>query len=119
MHAVRDLLDQAITDRNGRDMGRVDRVVVDVPTGSPPRIVAIEVGASALGQRFSPTIGRWTEGLEHALGVDQGQPLRIHVHQILGVTSHVKVDLAFGETPAANVERKLRALLGRLPGATR
>jgi hypothetical protein len=31
----------------------------------------------------------------------------------------VKVDLAFGETAAANLERKLRGLVGQLPGAHR
>ena len=119
MHLVRDLLDTAVIDRNGREMGRVDRVVLEVRRGSPPRVAAIEVGASALGHRLGPTWGRWAAGLLHAFGVDEGQPLRIHVSQILGVTDAVKVDLAFGETPAANVERTLRRFISALPGADR
>ena len=119
MHLVRDLLDKAVTDRNGREMGRVDRVVLEVRDGPPPRVAAIEVGASALGHRLGRTCGRWVAGLLHACGVDEGQPLRIHVSQMLHVTDEVKVDLAFGETAAANVERKARRFISALPGADR
>jgi hypothetical protein len=119
VHLVRDLLDKAVVDRNGREMGRVDRVVLEAGPGAPPRVTAIEVGASALGHRLGRRCGRWAAGLLHALGVDDGQPLRIHVSQMLGVTDAVKVDLAFGETPAANVEHQARRLISALPGAER
>jgi len=119
VHLVRDLLDKAVVDRNGREMGRVDRVVLDLRDGAPPRVVSIEVGASALGRRLGRRCGRWAAALLHAFGVDGGQPLRIHVSQILGVTDTVKVDLAFGETSAANVERTLRRIVAAVPGANR
>jgi sporulation protein YlmC with PRC-barrel domain len=119
VHLVRDLLDKAIVDRNGREMGRVDRIVVERSAGSQPRVAAVEVGASALAQRLSRALGRWTMGLLHGLGVADGQPLRIHVSQIVAVTDDVKVDYAFGETAAANLERKLRGFVSRLPGGNR
>ena len=119
MHLVRDLLDKAVIDRNGREMGRADRVVLEVRRGSPPRVAAIEVGASALGQRLGPSWGRWAAALLHGFGVDEGQPLRVHVSQILGVTDTITVDLAFGHTPAANVEHKLRRFISALPGVDR
>jgi hypothetical protein len=119
MHLVRDLLDKAVVDRHGRDMGRVDRVVIERASGAPPRVVAIEIGPSALAGRLARSFGRWVTGLLHGLAVDEGQPLRVHVSQILGVTDTVKVDLAFGETPAANVELALRGLIRRIPGANR
>jgi PRC-barrel domain protein len=117
VHLVRDLLDKAVVDRNGREMGRVDRVVIERGHGSPSRVVAIEVGLSALGERLGSTFGGWTTGLLHGLGIEQGQPLRVQVGQILDVANTVKVNLAFGETPAANLERKLRRLVKRIPGA--
>jgi sporulation protein YlmC with PRC-barrel domain len=119
MQLVRDLLDKAIVDRHGREMGRVDRVVIERSAGSPPRVVAVEVGSSALAARLSRALGRWATGLLHGLAVAEGQPLRIHVSQILAVTENVKVDCAFGETPAANVERKLRGFVTTLPGGRR
>lgn len=117
MHIVRDLLDKAVVDRNGVKMGRVDRVVLERGRGSPPRVVAIEVGLSALAARLGGASGRWVTGLLYGLGIEQGQPLRVHVGQILSVTDTVKVDLAFGETPAANLENKLRRLVKHIPGA--
>jgi hypothetical protein len=114
---VRDLLDVSVVDRNGREMGRVDRVVLERSAGSPPRVVAIEIGPSALGARLGRSVGRWVTGLLHALGVAGGQPLRVSVAQILDISDAVKVDLAFGETPAAALEIKLRALVRRIPGA--
>jgi hypothetical protein len=119
MQLVRDLLDKAIVDRNGREMGRVDRIVIQRRVGSPPRVIALEVGASALAERLGGALGRWVTGLLHGLAVDAGQPLRAHVSQILGVTDSVKLDLAFGETSAANVERKLRRFVSTIPGANR
>jgi len=119
VHIVRDLLDKQIVDRNGREMGRVDRIVMAAVAGSQPTVIAIEVGASALGTRLGRAFGRWIAGILHGFGVDTGQPVRIHVSQILDAADKVKVDLAFGETPAANVERSLARLVSRLPGARR
>jgi len=119
VHLVRDLLDKAVIDRHGRETGRVDRVLLEVDRGSPPRVAAIETGASALGDRLGRICGRCVAGLLHALGVDEGQPVRIHVTQILAVTERVKVDVAFGETAAANVERTARRVVSALPGARR
>ena len=119
MHLVRDLLDKRIVDRNGREMGRVDRIVVEHGGGAPWRVIAIEVGPSALAARLGSSFGRWILGLLHGLDIEQGQPLRVNVEQMLEVTDSVKVDLAFGDTAAANAERKLRGLVKRIPGATR
>jgi sporulation protein YlmC with PRC-barrel domain len=118
VHLIRDLLDKAVVDRNGREMGRVDRVVLERRNGEP-RVTAIVIGASALADRLDHTLGRWVMGLLHGLGVADGQPVRIHVSQILAVTDAVKVDVAFGDTPAANLERSLRGLIRRIPGARR
>jgi hypothetical protein len=119
MHLVRDLLDKAVVDRNGREMGRVDRVVLEGGRGSPSRVVAIEVGASALAERVARRFGGWITGLLYGLGIEQGQPLRVRAGEILEVTDTVKVDLAFGETAAANLENKLRRLVKQIPGASR
>jgi hypothetical protein len=119
VNLVRDLLDKAAVDRNGREMGRVDSVVVERRDDSPPRVVAIEIGPAVLARRLSPTLGRWVAGIEHGFGVDEGRPLRIHVSSLLAVADKIKVDVAVGETSAANVEEVLRGLVARLPGAER
>ena len=107
MDLVHDVLDKKVVDRNGREMGRVDSIVLDVRDGAPPRIAAIELGPAVLAHRIHPVLGRWIAALEHGFGVDEGRPLRIPYSAILDIRDHVKVDLAFGETAAATVEQRL------------
>ena len=115
MDLVRDVLDKKVVDRHGRDMGRVDGLVLHATNGRPPRVSAIEVGPAVLGHRLLPLLGRCVSGIEHALGIDRGRPLRIPFRSVLDITDQVKVDLAFGETSAATVELRLRRWVGALP----
>ena len=118
MDLVHDVLDKKVVDRNGRDMGRVDSIVVDLRDGAPPRVVALEIGPAVLACRIHPVLGRIVSGIEHACGVDEGRPLRIPVGKILGITDHVKVDLAAGQTSAATVEHHLRRWVSRIAGSS-
>jgi hypothetical protein len=118
MDLVHDLLDKPVLDRNGREMGRVDSVVLTVSDGEPPRVSAFEIGPAVLARRLSPRLGRWLEALEHAFAIDAGRPLRIPAGAVLGIHDHVSVDRAFGETAAATVEQRLRRWVGSLPGSS-
>src|SRR5829696_4474598 len=115
MDLVRDLLDKEVVDRNGREMGRVDRIVVRVREGAPPAIIAFEIGPSAFASRLSATFGRWMEALEHAFDVDHGRPVRMTVGQVLDFNDHVKFDVAIGDTAVTAIERKLRRWVSALP----
>jgi sporulation protein YlmC with PRC-barrel domain len=117
MRLARDVLDKAIVDRNGREMGRADGIVLELREGEPPRVAAIQVGPSVLGHRLGARIGRWIEALEHAFGVDEGRPVRIEFSDVVGNEKDIKVDVALGETAAGVVEQKLRAWVARLPGS--
>jgi hypothetical protein len=118
MDLVHDLLDKHVVDRNGREMGRVDTLVLTLRDGEQPRVVALEIGPAVVAHRLGETLGRWAAALEHAFGVDAGRPLRVRISQILGIHEHVKLDLAFGETPAATVEQRLRRWVGSIPGSS-
>jgi hypothetical protein len=115
---ARDLLDNEVLDRNGRPMGRVDGIVVEIRDGAPPRVAGIEIGPAVLAFRVHPVLGRWVAALEVGLGIDEGRPLRIPFTDILGLAGHVRVDRAIGETSAGNVERALRRIVSRIPGAS-
>jgi sporulation protein YlmC with PRC-barrel domain len=117
MELVRDLLDKLVIDRNGREMGRVDGIVIECGDGIPPRVSAVEIGPSVLGYRLHPAIGRLLAGLEHAFGVAHGRPVRIPFSDVTEIATDVKVDLAIGETAVGNVEQALRGWIGKLPGA--
>jgi hypothetical protein len=116
MDLVRDLLDKRVSDRNHREMGRVDRVILAVPHGAPPRVVAFGVGPAVLASRLQPVLGRWVAALERACGVETGRPLRIDMRDVINIHDHVNVDMAFGETAAATIERRLRRLVALISG---
>src|SRR5215218_8088808 len=108
MDLVRDMLDKKVVDRNGRDMGRVDSIILRFDAAEPPSVLALEVGPSVLAARVTPLFGRWVAALEHGFGISDGRPFRISFKDILHVHNHIKIDVAFSETPAATIEQRLR-----------
>ena len=54
MDLVRDILDKAVVDRQGREIGRADSVVLALGGGAP-RVARIEVGLAVLVERMWPT----------------------------------------------------------------
>lgn len=117
MDVVHDVLDKHVVDRNGRAMGRVDGIVLDVRESGPPRLAEVLIGASALGSRLNPVLGRWVHGVEHGLGIGEERPIRIAFSHVEAIGEKVKVDLAVGETSADTLERRLRTWLLRIPGS--
>jgi len=116
MDLVRDVLDKLVVDRNGREMGRVDGIVLERRDGLPV-VAALEIGPSVLGHRLHPAIGRFIAGLEQAFGVADGRPVRIPFRDVLQIGAEIKVDLSIGQTGAGNIEQRLRALIRKIPGA--
>jgi hypothetical protein len=114
MDLIRDILDKAVVDRNDREMGRVDGIVLDLHPGRQPRVAALEVGPSVLAYRLRPALARWVEAFERAWGVDEGRPLRIATRDILRIELDIKVDVAVGQTGAENIEMRLRRWIRRI-----
>jgi sporulation protein YlmC with PRC-barrel domain len=118
MDLIRDLLDKKVVDRHGRDLGRVDRIVLQMRPQTPPRVVAIEVGPVAAGLRIGRVFGRLAAALEHVFGVGDRGTLRIPEQAILEARDHVKVDLTFADTSASALEQRLRRLISSIPGSS-
>jgi len=117
MDVVHDVLDKHIVDRNGREMGRVDGIVLEVRENAPPRLAEVLIGASVLGARVNPLLGRWVHGLEHALGIGKERPIRIAFSHVDAIGGKVKIDLAVGETGADTLEGRIRTWLLKIPGS--
>jgi sporulation protein YlmC with PRC-barrel domain len=117
MDLVHELLDQPVVDRNGRPMGRVDGIVLDVRDDAPPRVVSIAIGPAVLGERLHRTVGRWIRGIEVACGVAEGRPVEIALTDIAVVNGRVHADVAAGDTAALAVEQRVRGWIHRVPGA--
>ena len=116
MDLVRDIEDKLVLDRDGREIGRVDRVLLEMRADGP-HVAALEIGPAVLATRLSARLGRWVAAFEYALGFDRGRPLRIPVQEIVATDPHIRIDRSFSDTPAATVEAALRSWLPRLPGA--
>ena len=117
MDVVHDVLDKPIVDRNGQEMGRVDGVEIEVRQGEPPRLSAVLIGASVLGFRLHPAIGRWVHGLEHGLGIGDQRPIRIEFSRLSEISENVAIDLTAEETGADTLERRVRTCLLKIPGS--
>jgi hypothetical protein len=63
MDLVGDLLDKRLLDKNGRYVGTVDSIVLEVDGDAPPIVTAVRVGAPALLRRLHPRLARWARRL--------------------------------------------------------
>ncbi len=117
MDVVHDMLDKHLVDRNGHELGRVDGIVLDLRDGQPPTLTGMLIGASVLGSRVNPTVGRWVHGLEHALGIGDLRPIHIGFDRITEIDDKIKVDVAVAETTADAVEKRIRTWLLKIPGS--
>ena len=118
LHLVRDLLDKKVVDRDGREMGRVDGVIVEIGGDRPPCVTAIEISAAVLAGRVLPLLGRVASAIERVLDIDAGKPIRIPYGAILDITDQIRIDVSAGDTPAVALEHKLRNLFSALPGGS-
>lgn len=117
MNVVRDLLDKAVVDRDGREMGRVDGVVIDLEKSQPPRLASILIGPAALAHRLHPPLERWVQAAEKRLGADRGRPVRIDFRDIDEIDRPIRLRLSIRETAAAAIEEWLRTWVLKLPGS--
>ncbi len=116
MDVVKDVLDELVVDRNGREMGRADGILLEVD-GGPPRVAAILIGPAVLGSRLHPALGRLVGALERRLGVARGRPVRVDFADVDKIDRKIQLRLAIGETAVAAIEDQLRAWVLKLPGS--
>jgi sporulation protein YlmC with PRC-barrel domain len=116
MDVVRDVLDKSVVDRHGREMGRVDAILVEYGDG-PPRITTLLIGPAALGSRLHPAVGRLMSRLESRLGIDRDRPSRISVGDVDDIDRKIRLRLTIGETATSAFEQLLRRWVVKLPGS--
>jgi hypothetical protein len=58
---VREVLDQLLVDRNGREFGRVDGIIVHLRRDKPPRLGEIEIGTFTALRRVSVKLAEWLQ----------------------------------------------------------
>ena len=102
---VRDVLDVQVLDREGRPMGKVDGIGLELRDGAAPRVAYLEVDAASAWRRLGERFGRWARRAQEKWG---GGAFRFTWAQVRELTVHVKLDVDAEETPAFALERRLR-----------
>jgi sporulation protein YlmC with PRC-barrel domain len=113
---ARDMLDKLVVDAQGRELGRVDAVVLDQRPGEPPRLASILIGASVLGERVHPRVGRLLAWVERACGLANVRPIAIAAGHVTAVGKQVECDLTPTDTGSWALEQRVRAWLMKIPG---
>ena len=118
MELGRDILDQQVSDRRGRKMGRVDGIVLELRDGRAPRVARLVIGGPTLLRRISPALAAWAGRWRKRWGPRRRSELEVPWAQVLKVGIDVKVDLKVETTPAFTWERWVRDhIITRIPGA--
>ena len=116
------VVDKELLDRNGRRIGKVDDLLIELPNeaeGShPPHVAAIVTGPMGLSRNLPHWWGWLARRVYRLLGVPDPEPIAIPWDTVdhIDVTVHVGVDRYFiGATRVA--EAASRGYVTRVPGA--
>ena len=117
MDLVRDILDAQLVDKNGRNIGRVDGILLALRRGKPPRFVAMEVGAATLVHRIHPRLARWFRALMVKTSPVRMTTIRIPPSAFRDIGVDIEIDVDADADPRfLRVERWLsRHVVSRLP----
>jgi sporulation protein YlmC with PRC-barrel domain len=118
MDLVRDVLDKQLLDRDGRRMGKVDGIVLELRDDGPPRVAFLENGLPVLLQRLLDGAGEVAALIEKRLGIRSGGPVRIPFSKVVEVGIEVRLDLTAAETEALAWEEWVgKHFIRRIPGS--
>ena len=116
MDLVRDLLDAQLVDRHGRNIGRVDGIVLNLRHGSPPRVAAMEIGAVTLARRLH--VERWFRAVMSRISPVSIEPVRLGLETIRDVGVDIELDVDADSDPGLlRLEKWLeRHVISKIPG---
>jgi sporulation protein YlmC with PRC-barrel domain len=118
MHLIRDVLDTQLIGRDGRRLGKVDGLVIELREGAPPRVAFIETGVNVLARRLGPRLAYQVAYWRERICAAQRDNVRISWSQVrdVGVDIEVEAD----ETSATQLQNwLLRHVISHLPGGMR
>jgi len=117
----RDVLDQLLLDKKGREFGRVDGIIVHLRQNKPPRLGEIEIGVFTVLRRVSPRIAAWLQRVAARVSPVSLESIRLPFEDI----THKDIDIEMPVDSEAD-ERLMRGekwlrehVIRKLPGGAR
>ena len=108
------IMDQQVVDPEGRLMGKVDGVVMELDKDGDARLAAIVIGGTSLLWRLNRRLARWADA---KLG-GEGRVTYVPWSKVRKIGVDIKVDVEAPRTPSFHWEHWVRDhLIGRIPGA--
>jgi sporulation protein YlmC with PRC-barrel domain len=120
--AVLELLDRQIVDCNGRMVGKVDDLELELPEepGALPVVVAILTGPGALAGHVGGSVGKWLAAVERRLNGPGPDPSRIGFSLVKSIGSGVEISSPREGLESNRGERWVRdVVIEKIPGAGR
>jgi len=116
MDLVRDLLDAQLVDKHGRNIGRVDGIVLEIRQGRPPRVAAMEIGAMTLARRLH--VERWFRAVASRISPVPIEPVRLPLETFKDVGVDIELDVDADSDPKLlRLEKWLkRHVISKIPG---
>jgi hypothetical protein len=118
MDVIRDYLDKQLGDRQGKPIGRIDGIVVEIEKGRQPRIVAVEVGSVAQARRLGRRFHGWAVALALRWGLMDRNPHRFAFNTLEHDGKQWRIDELASNVPTLAWERWVREnIIDRIPGS--
>jgi sporulation protein YlmC with PRC-barrel domain len=110
----RDIMDQQVVDAEGRLMGRVDGVVLELREDGETHLAGLLIGGTTLLWRIHSGLARWAERKLEG----EGRVTYVPWPKVRKIGVDIAVDVEGPRTPAFRWEHWVRDhLIGRIPGA--
>jgi hypothetical protein len=118
LYAGRQLLDRQIESKDGRPMGNVDDLEIDLDHPGGPVVSALLTGQIAVGARFRGRLRLWVTSMAQRLRTGDISPRRYDITLLESVGASVVLSVPHSELQPADLEAWLSEhVIGRIPGA--
>lgn len=116
LELVHEVLDQQIIDREKRNVGKVDGIVIELRENAAPRVHHLDVGTTVALRRVSNRLANWYDAIRKRRA--HAPPFEIPWSKVGRVDITVQVDIDATKSEAYHFERWLRDhFIARIPGA--
>jgi hypothetical protein len=115
---VRDVLDQLLVDRHGREFGRVDGIIVHLRPDKPPRLGEIEIGTFTALRRVNVRLAEWLQRFADRWSPVPLDSVRLPFEDVrrAGINVAMPIDSEADERLLRGEKWLREHVIGKLPG---